>query len=225
MEPKAPEDATPRTNPVTRLRGNIIETSGHRPEITVRAEEVGANLWQQLVTDTQQDQRERHISVVRNKRTSILETTPIVIGEPARNSSEAPTVTLAPQSFLKGLFTETVSHIHSHPLAPELDHLKNSIPSTSDVVPLTIPSWKGSMVIVDRGGAHLLLRTAEPMHRDKPLPTDLIEKVLKEIGDVGGTTADIQKRINGLLYEFGISYYYREGLNTDEDGTVTFRRP
>lgn len=226
MEPKTPESAIPK--PITQIRGNITEVPGYNPEITLKAEEVGANLWLQLVEDTQRDLRERYTSVIRYRRNNRLEATPVIIGEPAKNDKDIPHVLPEPQPFLKGLLTKKVSDTHSHPLdpsIPEIARLKTTFPSTADIIPLTIPNWKGCRIIVDRGGAHLLIKTGESIHRHEPPPPDLIEKVLKEVGDRHGTVSEIQKRINGLLYEYGISYFYRESLTPDEDGTVTFKKP
>lgn len=226
MSLSTPETTTPR--PIATLRGNIIEVPGLGNEISVRGENVGIQVWSQIVANSQSDQRQRYFNVFYNKRSKNFESRQIIVGTAAIGTWDHPEIPLSYLDILggiRGVLFETVAHIHTHPMPKELDHLRTHIPSTADVTPLTNPSWRGSMIVLDQGGAHLLIRTGESVYRDNPPPQDLIEKVLKEIGDKKGTVADIQRKINGLISEYGISYYFKNGLEPNEDGTVTFKKP
>ncbi|MCL4419364.1 hypothetical protein M1146_04655 [Patescibacteria group bacterium] len=216
MEPRSPE--IPTSNNITLLKDKITEVSGFTKEITVRADNVGAQEWPGMLAGTQSDGRERGLIVYRNPLSKNKFTpSKIIVGE---KTHIAP---LFSDIGLKGFLFPIAAKIHTHPRTPEVQHLKTLIPVDGDLQ-LFFGYDYSAMITLDDGGAHLLIRTGESIRQDPP-PSNLIGNAIGKEAARGGIVADVQKKLNTILSEYGISYFYTESLTPSEDGTVTFKKP
>lgn len=216
MEPKSPE--IPTLNNITLLKDKITEGLGFTKELTVRADNIGADKWQKMLAATQNDGLERGLIVYRNPL-SKNKFTPsrIIVGE---NTHVAP---LFSDIGLKGFIFPIVAKIHTHPRTPEVKDLKTLIPVDGDLQHFFGDNYS-AMITLDDGGAHLLIRTGESIRQDPP-PKNLIADEINKEAAKEGLVANVQKRLNTILSEYGISYFYSESLTPLEDGTITFKKP
>lgn len=221
MGPKSPETAVPQN--VTILTKRITEGLGTVREITVRADNVGAQRWQEMLTATQEDGKERGLIVYRSLLShNKFSTSKISVGTAVENRSAHVTPQFEDIG-VKGLISPVVAKIHTHPRTPEIQHLKTTIPVDGDIQLFSNDGYS-AMVVLDDGGAHLLIRTGESIMPEPP-PGDLISRAINEVAAKGGVVADVQKRMNAILSPYGISYFYTETPAPAEDGTVTFGKP
>ena len=221
MEPKSPERPAP--NNITLLKDRITEIPGFQREITVRADNIGASKWPEMLAATKEDGLERGINVFRTPITKKFYTGTIITGTKKDFKTGKNVPIQSSDIGLKGFISDIVASVHTHPLTEEEAHLKTTVPSGSDVQTFFENAYS-TMVILDRGGAHLLVRTRDTLNQETP-PTDLIQKKINEVAAKGGTVADVQKQLNSMLSQYGISYFYTENLTSAEDGTITFKKP
>ncbi len=211
----SPETSIPQnTTPLTRT---ITEGLTAATEVTVRADNIGVQKWAEMLAGTQTDGRERGLIIFKSPLSnSKFSTSKIIIGEETH---------VAPQYSDIGLkFLHPVAaKIHTHPKSPEVQHLKTLPPGDTDLQLFFGDSYS-AMVTLDHGGAHLLIRTGESIQEGFP-PKDLIGNVIKQVAAKDGLVTDVQKKLNGILSPYGISYFYTENLTPSENGTVTFKKP
>lgn len=220
MEPRAPED--PTSKKITLLRGNVIEIPGFGREITVNGDNIGASKWQEMLTGSQTDEKERHLNVFYNPLTKKFTPGNIVIAE--KTSFNVGNVPLGFSGIgPRGMLYEHIANVHTHPMTKEDEHLKTTIPSIEDIKNFLNHTYSAG-VIIDRGGAHLLVRTYERINEDLP-PDDLIKNIIAEVKAKDGITTDVQKQLNSVLSRYGLVYFYTEALTPSEDGTITFKKP
>lgn len=221
MEPRSPE--IPTSSNITLLKDRLTEVSGFTREVTVRADNVGAQKWQEMLAATQSDGKERGLIVYRSLLSqNKFSTSKISTGTGVKNRKAH----VAPQFEdigIRGFILPVVAKIHTHPRTPEVQPLKTLIPVDGDLQ-LFFGYDYSAMITLDDGGAHLLIRTGESIRQDPP-PNNLIGDAIDKEAAKEGLVANVQKRLNTILSEYGISYFYTENLTPSEDGTVTFKKP
>lgn len=215
MGPKSPETSIPQNT--TLLTKTITESLRTAREVTVRADNIGAEKWAEMLAGTQTDGKERGLIVFRSPLSnSKFSTSKIVIGE---NTHVTPQYSDIGFKFLHSV----AAKIHTHTKSPEVEHLKTLPPGDTDLQLFFADNYS-AMVSIDHGGAHLLVRTEEPITTELP-PKDIIARTISEVAARNGLVEDVQKRLNGILNQYGISYFYTENLMPSEDNTITFRKP
>ena len=251
MGPTSPETTTPRT--ITTLASRVTEIPYSR-EITVKTENVGMQQWGEMLDRMDNEGKEMAMDVFRNVFTGSFATGSIVeYDERGYEHKHDKPIRASEIGGLKSFTHDPVVSLHTHPLSGDEAHIKTSIPSGNDIRTF-LSSMHSALVIVDRGGSHLLVRTREfhprnpesfesvlrkgskrrPLqHASKPdwpdeedlPPDDLMKKKIKEIAARGGVVADVQKELNGMIAQYGLRYFYTEQLTPNEDGTITFKTP
>lgn len=167
--------------------------------------QLGVNSWPEMIEQTQAEDRER--GVVVSSFFGKFRTSPIFKGdEPSITSPVLPhgVSSLWP-------FAKYITHVHSHPMPEALSHLQTTIVSDTDIRNFRNSSVK-AMIIIDRGGAHLLLHDYFADF-EKELPQfNLSHSALNKIKDKGNTVMDAMKELARILNPYGIRYYYSPTL-------------
>nr|MBI5455504.1 hypothetical protein [Candidatus Levybacteria bacterium] len=220
MEPKSPEIST--SSNITLLKDRITEISEFAREITVKADNIGASKWQEMLTQTKSDGKERRLNVFYNLLTKKFTPGNTVVGTAEGFKTGADVPIEVSDIGLKGMFHHQVADVHTHPLTEEDAHLKTTVPSGNDLRTF-LSSAYSAMVAIDRGGAHLLIKSREIAEGKLP-PADLVQKKIEEIAKKGGVVTDVQKHLNRMFSQYGVSYFYSENLTPLEDGTITFKK-
>ena len=221
MEPKSPEIES--TASIALLTKEIAKVPGFGKEITVRGDNLGVNKWQEMVSATQTDGRERGLNVFYNPLTKRFTPGNIVTGGERNFKTGADTPVDTSDIGLKGIFSNLVASIHTHPLVEESAHLKTSVPSGNDIRAFLNHSYS-AMVVIDKGGSHLIVRTREKIDDELP-SSDLVQRKIDEVAVKNGTVSDVQKQLNSMISQYGLEYFYTDCLVPAENGTITFRKP
>ena len=222
MEPRTPENAIPKL--IILLTRPITEIPGLTPEITTPGANVAVGKWKSMI-NLSNDGKERSLITFYNRITRKFTDGDIQTGtESKSNQGRKITREEDEEIYLghNGLFREPVVVTHDHILAP---HLATDIPSDYDVLFFLRAENLSASIILDRNGAHFLVRTRKKAEHEPLPPDDLIERAVIEAGSKDQTSTDVRKRIDSLISPYGLRYLYHPGLDADEDGTVTFRKP
>ena len=118
-----------------------------------------------------------------------------------------------PFGIMKGLSTRVREDvvIHTHPMPPEVAHVKTSIISDKDIRAFVGSKYSG-MVMLDRGGAHLLARTRQiHSYYNAPAP-DLVSRTMREVIAESGGSMDVMAETARQLGQYGLGYYYTPDL-------------
>lgn len=212
------------SKPITLLTKPVTEIPGLSPEITTPGANVAYSKWKPILSSSS-DGKERSLTTFYNKLTRKFTNSDVQTGTESQSNKGVRISREEDQEIFLGsggLFREPVVIIHDHMLAP---HLATDIPSDYDVFFFLRAESLSASVIVDRNGAHLLVRTRERMRNEPLPPEDLIERAVIEAKSKDQTSTDVQKRIDSLIFPYGLRYLYHPGLEANEDGTVTFRKP
>lgn len=213
-----PETSTPRD--VTTIRNFVTESALFLSEITVSADNVGAGLWQEMVDETVATGKEVGRGIFYDRIGRKFVPGELIVGHEAGIDESIP---LPPpiKGFKRALLSLTTT-VHTHPMT-SAPLARTSIPSGADLRRFLF-GVDGAMVTIDRGGAHLIIRTEAPRKDDLP-SRDLVQERIDEVANRDGVIADVQRQFNGAISEYGATYFYTPHLSPAPDGTVTFRRP
>lgn len=218
MEPKSPEFPTPPKN-ITLLTKTRTEGLESVREVAIRADNIGAQEWAQMLSETQSDGKERGLIIyLKHFSKDKFETSRIIIGSNTHTG-----ISFDDMGLRRFLSPAIVTTVHTHPRTPGTQALKTLIPVDDDVRRFFEDNYS-AMVTLDDGGAHILIRTGESMFQNPP-PEDLISNLIKAEAAGEGLVANVQKRINNALSPYGLSYFYSESLIPAENGTFTFKKP
>lgn len=221
------EQEVPSRQPVESLDERVEHSSS--PSIFVNPEVIAADAWESLVAATQSDGIERGL-VIAKRRDKIIRSKEIEgLGE--QPSDEDPSKTI-PASFplpalpfgVKSLLPtiKELVVIHTHPMPPDLDHLRTTPISDRDIRAFTRTRYV-AMVMLDRGGAHLLARTSSFFPDDERLLTsDIVDTATKEVIAESGGSMDVMTKVARRIANYGLGYFYTPDLSQQGAG-VEFR--
>jgi hypothetical protein len=217
-----PEIITPSRDIIV-IRKHLTEEAAFASQITIRADNADANSWLQMVNETQTNGLELGKSIFYDHLARKFIAGPTVVG--TELEIETPDGGISFPSPIKGLRkflpTTHVANMHTHFLPPDSDRLKTSLPSEKDIRAFLWNAYP-AMFIIDRGGVHMFIRTAEQTIEEVPSENVMKEKLKQSVGKY---VADIQPYVNQILQPYGARYFYTEQLDPSADGTVTFRAP
>lgn len=189
------------------------------PSILVAADVLATDQWQELVNVTQADFRERGLVVGRHSSKHQLVRSKIIKGrgQTRTNSSGRPTeaalvVPILPFGIrsISPRIKASVA-IHTHPMPPEVDHIQTSTISDKDIDTFSRSSYK-AMVMLDRGGAHLVARICSgELYGSKPAP-DLVSATMREVITESGSSMDVMTKLARRLGQYGLAYFYTPEL-------------
>lgn len=202
---------------VERLDGEI--NNRYSPTILVAADVLATDSWHELVSATQVDYRERGLVVGRhigkNKliRSKVIEgygrEQTDIPGEDLEAAFPVPMLPFGVKSLSPRIKQDVV--IHTHPMPPEVDHVRTSIISDKDIHAFTNSRYN-AMVMLDRGGAHLVARTRQSdLYSGKP-QEDLVSSTMRGVIAESGGSMDIMIKLASRLGQYGLGYFYTPEL-------------
>ena len=190
------------------------------PSILLSAETLAADTWDELVSATQTDYLERGLIVGRYTGKNTLIRSKIIKGygqeageHPGEVLEAAFPIPMFPFGILKGMLLRIKEEvvIHTHPMPPDVDHVRTSVISDKDIRSFTTSRYAG-LVMLDKGGAHLLTRTRpQYLDWDTPAPDIVSSTMRRVIAEAGGST-DVMTGVAEKLARYGLSYYYTPEL-------------
>jgi hypothetical protein len=214
---------------VFELTGREI-INGFSPSILVSADVLATDLWHTMVSDTQLDYRERGVVVGRPAGKNVLVRSEIIEGY-GQESGEGLVevveaslpVPMFPFGILRGMSQRLKKDvvIHTHPMPPEVDHVRTSIISDKDIRCFVGSKYTG-MVMLDRGGAHLMVRTGPSNQYDCVPGFNLVSSTMSEVINKGGGSMDVMTRFARQIGRYGLGYYYTPDLKQSGE-TVEFQ--
>lgn len=192
---------------------------------------IAADKWQDMVVLTQQDGKER--GVVVSKRNNKLSVSNIFEGtgeesdvnSPDRKSAASFTPPFLPHG-VRSLFpgTRDIVVVHSHYMALESNHLRTTAFSDRDIH-CFITSELNGLVMVDRGGVHLLINTGRSFRQEELMRKDIVKESVSKIKQRDGEVLDVIKDVANQLANYGLGYFYTPELTPDSRGYVEFHDP
>ena len=211
----------PTGSKIEDLTGDYVELAG-RDSIRVAARLLGANRWEEMIQATQHDLKERGLVVAR-KRNGNLDENEIFISEEteAQKSIEIPF-----SQVLKSLVPgrSNLTFVHTHAMPPTVDHLRTTVFSDLDLQGLLETDYR-ALVMLDRGGAHLLVPVSKFARSRRSFDSGLVAKAVEKIKQKNGGTLDVVKDVAGTLAGQGFGYFYTPELCQTKGETVTFYNP
>lgn len=222
MHPSSPEKISIQKMPIIALKASRIEQAEHIHEISVDAENVAAAHWQNVVEQTQADGKEIGFTVFFDRISRKYIKGPNFIGDEKSNTVEPYLDTGKGLKGFRKFLQANVVEVHTHSLLDEEAKFSTSVPSSKDLRRIMTDTAAGSMLVLDKGGAHLIMKTGEPKTDQLP-PKDFVKKLVDQIAP-NGTVAQLQRLISTGIAEYGLSYFYHAGLTPNPDNPVTFRR-
>lgn len=202
-----------------------IEMQG-RESVFIDSKILGTEKWGQIIQETKIDSKERGMMVsIRGEKTYISDIfTGLSEKQDGGNNAEifTPLFPHGLKSLLPGM--KDVLFVHSHPMPKELDHIQTTIFSDADIANFINCEDRAS-VMIDRGGAHILVRTGETYNSRELVNKRIVENTQEETVRKEGKIIDTIKAVSKELSQYGIGYLYTPNLTPDPKGYVEFFDP
>jgi hypothetical protein len=202
------------------LRENIVDVA-LPPKIRVDARLFGAEKWEQMIADSQTDGKERgvfvstdrkgtaHFSDVRESEDSVNDVSVVSLSEG-----------FAPhgfRSFIPGRYRlEPFAFVHTHPLPSDLDNLPTSALSTQDLASFSASAVK-VYIVLDRGGAHLLLKRNVPHQTHAINAKEIVDQAYKTAEHGTQSVAEVRRMMGEQLAKLGYFYYFSSDIAVDDN--------
>ncbi len=225
-----PGEHVPTRRPIDSL-STMYREGYYGGALRVHSQSIGASQWKNLVDQTQADGVERGIVISTNKG-SIL-TSRIYMGSGTEEIFDGAEMrkrggSFTPPNLPHGIrslnpSTKDIVVVHSHVMPPSSDHLPTTILSDEDILNF-IHSKYHALCAIDRGGAHLLVRTQKQLY-DKTLDAHLVKGLIAENVKENGGIKDVIVRVSKRLQQFRLAYLYTSQLEPDSEGAITFQEP
>lgn len=191
----------------------------HSVEIEIPGEHLGQGNWEEMVNKTQTDGRERGVMV--GDFFGKLITSDIFSGT---SEKESPNASITPHFNVFGwkyLAARKAVFIHSHPKPDELSHLQTTMFSNGDFRSFFNSTLK-SLVMVDPGGVHVLLRDDNSLIQIETPKEDFVGEAMKYAEDRNGLVVEAMKKMGNMFARHNFYYYYSPKLS-HEDGVVKLK--
>jgi hypothetical protein len=170
--------------------------------IRIDSEAVALDRWAPMVEATQTDYLERGLIIA--KSAGRILTSKVYGGD--QHGFTPPPLAFGLRSLFSASLKERVV-VHTHAMPPKVDHLKTTVISDEDIRAFTMSQYNG-LVMLDRGGAHLLARTTAFRENDKLADCDIVSRTVQEVVGESGGTMDVMNRVAAQLHPYGLGYYY-----------------
>lgn len=185
--------------------------------VTIDAQLVAAQKWQEMLGQTQNDGLERGVVVSGNGKK--ITTSGIILGE--KGSFIPPALPHGFRSLLPT--TKGLVYIHTHYMPPEISHVQTTAVSDTDINSFVNLSGK-AMVMIDRGGVHVLARKLHDFGSKKTTgQIKVVTQALQKAKSGGNTAIDVVREVARSLEPFGIKYYYSEKLTPSSENLITLK--
>ncbi len=210
----------PPNSKIENLAGEYVDAAG-KDSIQVAADVLGTNQWEEMVHQTQSDLRERGLIIARKRNGSCTESKVFSSeGPEAEKSIEIP-LSQVLKSLVPG--RSNLTFIHTHPMPPSVDHLHTTVFSDEDLQEFLKTDFK-ALVMLDRGGAHLVVPTSGFAKNMQPFKPGLVAETVEKIKQENGGTLDVVRRVSDVLAGRGFGYFYTPELHHAQGAPVTFYR-
>lgn len=223
-------EPTPRNRPVDNL-STMYREGYYGGPLILDARSVGVSVWKSLIDQTQRDGIERGI-VISAKGDDILTSKiykgsgpeEIFDGIETRKRGGSFTPPHFPHGFqsLSPLIKD-MTVVHSHPMPPALAHLPTTILNDTDIRSF-IASKYHALCAVDRGGAHLLVRTQRPFLNRTP-SRDLVKNLIAEAMKSNKGIKDVIVSVAQQLKQYGLAYLYSPLPDSNAESVIEFQEP
>lgn len=218
MEPKAPEN--PNDKNIVKLTNEFTDVLW--PEsLSIMGDNIGASKWSQMLEGMNKDGKERGLDIYYNLLTKNFSSGEIYTGDESSISLHQDL--LKPSVLIKSPIRRRVVNVHSHPLGED-DLAKTVLPSGNDIRALLTSPELSAIVIIGKGGVHLVLRTYHNLAGKLPDPK-FIQGKIDEVEKSTGLVADVQKQLNRMFSPYGLSYFYAENIDDTSSGIIKFKKP
>lgn len=202
-----------RTEEELTLSGDL-KSSDLKPEIRVRGESIGAEVWGDMQKRTRQNGKEYGLTVWKGER---LKNSDIIEGDeemvdPVTGEVISPSV--KPNSMLdyfKSFRKKITAFVHTHP-----DKSRFSRKDIESFVFGNYPAY----VMLDSEGVHLLVRSREKDNLDAK---EVAKAAYANVAEETQTSVQVRKSIADSVARFGIRYYLAEDTKPSLDGIVNFK--
>lgn len=199
------------------------EFKGIEPPALIKVEGglIASHLWQKMIDETKQDGLERGV-IVSTRNNKIL--TSSVFKEDTTNGVQgeinAPLLPHGIRSLLPG--TQNMAFIHTHPMPQDMDHVKTSLFSGTDIDGFKIPLFR-TLLMLDGRGVHMLLRKKQN-HTPTVVGKTLVDTSFEEAKKRGEYHSETVRKIMAeRLTSYGIYYYYTPDLTPASDNSIVFK--
>jgi hypothetical protein len=225
-ESKESIDSSPR---IEDFSTNRIEIS-RKGSMLVNVKVVAVDRWENMLSATQKDYRERGIVI--SRKGNRLFTSKVAVG----NDIEPGDTNIGERTFpipflphgIRSLdpTMKDIVVVHTHPMLSELDHLRTSIISDLDIHSFVASDYK-SLVMIDRGGAHLLVRNSfSPDEEERLLRRKIVKETTKKIKEQEGGTLEVMQSLDLELRNYGLRYFFTPFTEPDSSGKfIEFHLP
>ncbi|HVV66676.1 MAG TPA: hypothetical protein VHB72_01235 [Candidatus Saccharimonadales bacterium] len=218
-------DLSPSTRQPTELLDGVI-VDRLAPTLHLQTDAVGADTWRHLIDVTQTDGHEHGVAIGRFKDGTYVISDDFadpVPDDPEFAAGATLSIPASPFGIIKGFIQRVKKEtlVHTHPMGPELDHVRTTVVSDKDIHQFMHSDYNAS-VVLDRGGAHLLARTGSIQFSGVVPPPNLVTAATHEVIEEGGGSMDLLARVAGRLSSFGLGYYYTSDLSP-QDGIIAFQ--
>lgn len=202
----SPESVSP-PSPARRIDLLDTEQSILPPEIIIPGAQIGATYWPGMISQTDKDGKER--ALVISSSAGKLMTSRIFKGHAETKITHAnihpPFLPHGIKSLLPGI--KDITYVHSHPKPAELDHIQTTILSDGDIRAY-YDSLYPAMVMIDKGGVHVLLRTFSA-NEELELPDyNLDRAAFREAEKRNFIAVEVMQELAKIIYPYGLRYYY-----------------
>lgn len=226
----SPEQSTPTLGP---QKINLLEENPWRfqDEIVLPGEQIGAEKWGKMLEKTQETGREYDIVVSTNGKKILVNKINEGHGErPDYDSDKGEksppdfSPPIFPQGVLKGLFgrVRDIVSVHTHPETEDSKHLPTTTFSADDVY-IYLDRGYRTVIMLDKGGAHMLIGINPYINRKQINPAEIINEAFEKAEKNTETIAEVMVEIAKSLVPFGIKYYFTSSIKQSEEGFVEFR--
>jgi hypothetical protein len=211
---------TPQTES---LRNSYIENPW-APTMFVNADSVAAGKWPEMLAETQKDLRERGVVVSRSGDKIITSKifTGVAEGEISERHRAHITMPILSQG-LRSLLPKTkdITFVHTHSMPPQLNHLQTTIVSDADILSF-IRSELNGLVVVDRGGAHLLVRTRETYGQKPSWRENTVNEIIAKSIKAQGSVMNAMTAVANELQKSGLGYYFSPTSQSTSSNEILF---
>ncbi|HLC87684.1 MAG TPA: hypothetical protein VJG66_01350 [Patescibacteria group bacterium] len=196
------------------------------PKISLTAHEIRAHTWKEIVDKT--DKTGAEYGSISSFHKGKVYHGGVSKGHAERPDHEGPPGSKeragwGPSLFPHGLSSwryingmEDILMIHGHPMPSEVDHIKTTHHSITDVK-YFFDSNLWASIVLDRGGAHLLRRYSQRFKE-----TIDAKKLVGQSYEGKERVIEVISALGEKMEPYGIQYFYTPEINFTEGGIVVF---
>lgn len=201
-------------SPLVDFSNRYIENAKGKDILQADPNVVGVADWNKLIVMTQNEQGEYGLVV--SKRGTKLFQSKIFKSQERNDRISIPLLAQGMKGFLPG--THDITFLHTHSIPEESDRIQTVMISDEDIQGF-LNSKFNALLTLDRGGAHLLIRSA---YFQKDVPANLASERLKEQEEKKGYMMDAMKNLAQDLKQYDLAYFFCPVYELPKQGQAPF---